>query len=330
MDYFQITVTGPYENARDLEGLMKSWDIPSGAKKGPRLIIERSESNPNLWYAIANELRGELVCDRRDELSKYWKDHSNVTLQIAPQHQDYCFDFADAPFDKLQSFLEKPKHLIFPPLDILPDGCKRCFQNALDLTISAEGLLKQQNVLRHHVAFFLLTALEEFGKGLLILKQGKADTTTGKKASTMSFFRSHREKFDQASKQLREAWDHLVRRLKASGRPDALRLSDEEIPIILTRLRNPDELSRFKVKGIRHPGETYREQTLYVEYAGRSKEWINPQIRWSARELEILAKHIRIYCEIMIKEINGKGQINKVRDLQKVLTSPDFILPSDC
>lgn len=343
MGNFQITVKGLYEKAQEFEKIVISWGIPSGAKKGPRVNIDRDPSNPKLGYAIANQISRKQISNRKHELIKYWEANHDITLWIAVEYQDHLFDFADAPLDKLDEFLENPKRLIFPSLEILPDGCKRCFQNALDLVTSAESLLKQKNILMHHVEFFILTAIEEFGKGLLILKQGKIEMKSGKSTATMSFFRSHREKFDEASRQLageqqagligrkKAAWDCLVEHLQASGRPDALSLSDPDILDLLLRMRDKEFFRElFGITGIRHTGETYREQTLYVEYLGRSKSWNNPQTQRSERDLVILGKHLRMYCEVMIREIGTKDRIDKVRDIQEVLTDPDFILPSDC
>jgi len=332
-NFFQIRVKGSYENAQDFQKII----LPCGN----RVNVVEDTSNPEVWHAIANDISGKIIRGKKDDLRKYWIANPKLTLLIAAKHQDDLFDFADAPFEKLEEFLENPKRWIFPPLSILPDGCKKCFQNALDFTTSAENLLGQRNILKHHVAFFLVTALEEFGKGLLILKEGTNAKKAGKNAAVMSSFRSHYEKFEEMSKQLageiqrvggmygrkKGAWDYLVEHLQASGRPDALELSDPDILIILRRMRHPKEFYREEVK-MKHPGEIYREQTLYVDYAGSSKSWSYPQTQWSERQLGILAKLLKICCKIMIKEINAKERFEDIRGILDLVSSPDFNLAS--
>jgi len=331
---FQIRVKGSCENARDFEKVILPW--------GNLVDVHRDTSIPEVWHAIANDVSGKTIRERKDDLKKYRIANPNVTLWITAKHQDDLFDFAEAPFEKLDKFLENPRRWIFPPLSILPDGCKKCFENALDLATSAENLLGQHNILKHHVAFFLVTALEEFGKGLLILKEGK---DAKEPAVAMSSFRSHYEKFEEMSKQLagerqagltptsygrkKAVWDCLVEHLQASGRPDALKLSDPDILIILRRMRHPKEFYREETLGkIKHPGEIYREQTLYVDYVGSSKSWSYPQTQWSERQLAIMAKLLKMCCRIMINEIDAKERIEDVRGILDLVSSPDFNLAS--
>jgi len=338
---FQVRAKGSYDDAIDFKEMMVSkWKILPEAKSGPRVVVARDTPNSILYHAIANEISGKKIRQGKDDLKEYWKGHSNATLWITPHNQDHCFNFAYAPFDRLDDFLGKPSGWVFLRLEILIDGCRNCLQNALDLATSVESSIKQGNIPNHHIEFFLLTALEEFGKALLLLKQGKETKKTGKKATDISWFRSHYQKFSEMSRQLfvekiridnayRRVFERIIALMQASGYPRASEFS-EDIIDNLFRLSSPEELWEDSLsRGLRHPAEHYREQIAYVEYIGTSEEFLPPQTQWSKSLLVAVAELLKISCKIMIREINAKKEIDKIRDIKEVITSPDFVLPSD-
>ena len=251
-------MNGEEIEARHLMDLLVSSGIPGGARQGPRVHMNQDESDPKKWYVSAVDLRGSDVRRVKGDLLKYSKTCTCSHLSV--QTDDDMFDLLEVPEEYLDGFVENPRGMNFPPVATLPDGIKKCLQNALRLCDSVDALLASGQDLGH-ASFLLLTSMEELGKACMILEMGKEAKKMGRKVAIIRQLRDHPEKLWRAGIQLKE--------VAVETQPHTFPDFEE----ILLAVWQSDESARFM--GIKRGflASIHREYGLYVNYFSHSKTW---------------------------------------------------------
>jgi len=244
--------------ARHLKDLLVSSGIREGAKQGPRVHMTQDKSDPKKWYVSAVDLRRSDVRRVKGGLLKYSKTCTCSHLSV--QTEDDMFDLLEVPEKYLEGFVKDPREMIFPPVATLPDGIKKCLQNALRLCDSVDALLASGQDLGH-ASFLLLTSLEELGKACMILQMGKEAKKKESDIAVVRQFRDHSEKLWRAGIQLKE--------IAVETQPHTF-LDLEEI---LLTVWQSDESARFMGIERGSLASIHREYGLYVNYFSHSKTW---------------------------------------------------------
>lgn len=318
---FSIIMRGKQADAEEFRDLVFASRVPYGAKSGPRVHLGPTDSDPNIYSVEAHELSPKLVRGTlRDKLVQNWRSHSYAHLSVWTD--DYLFDFSDMPAELLDSlldgFLRDPRRKIFPPFSTLSDGCGLCLQNSLALIDDAQELLKQRNEKDLGPATFLLvTAIEEFGKALIIRTAAKEASDNKHKIAiidTRDGFRDHSEKVGVASEQL-----------KCIAINGHIEFTD------LLTLLDPFAMGETDLEVKRGSlGSVHREYGLYVNYSTHSKTWWSYKKHWdpltsifTKRNMEDLVKLLKISCDAFMHEIQQKS-IDEVREPKEILNSIFF------
>jgi AbiV family abortive infection protein len=312
---FSITMKGNRVDAEEFRDLVVSSGVPYGVKKGPRVHLNFSDSDPNTHVVSAVELPPKLVKKKlRDSLLHQWRSRSYEHLSVWTD-DDY-FDFSDMPAQLLDNlldgFLNDPRSRIFPPLSTIPDGCRLCLENSLGLAHDVQELLKCRDMKDlGPTSFLFLTAIEEFGKALLILRAGK-EAPKGYKIAVIDAkdgFRDHAEKLSIANKQLLEI--AVSNNIGFMGTLSMLHTLGMGAPSL-----------GFKSGSL---GSAQREYGLYVNYVGEAKQWWSFKERWdpfanviNKDKIKESVRLLEISCDTFLKELQQKS-IDQIREPKDIL-----------